>query len=71
MKVLQHCPQEKRRGQMSAPPSLAASRESLHEPRSRSQTPIDPSKRYSADLSQMDEHDLGVSQGVATAQRGM
>ena len=55
---------------MSAPPSLAASRESLHEPRSRSQTPIDPSKRYSADLSQMDEHDLGINQGAATAQRG-
>ncbi|GFO14917.1 mitogen-activated protein kinase kinase kinase 7 [Plakobranchus ocellatus] len=44
-----------RQGQLSAPPSLAASRESLHDPRgSRSVTPVlDPggSKRFSADLS--------------------
>ncbi|KAK7107891.1 mitogen-activated protein kinase kinase kinase 7-like isoform X8 [Littorina saxatilis] len=63
--------EEKKRGQNSAPPSLAASRESLHDPRSRSGTPVDSSKRYSADLSQLDEHDLGsISQGAATAQRG-
>ncbi|KAK7107890.1 mitogen-activated protein kinase kinase kinase 7-like isoform X3 [Littorina saxatilis] len=62
--------EEKKRGQNSAPPSLAASRESLHDPRSRSGTPVDSSKRYSADLSQLDEHDLGsISQGAATAQR--
>lgn len=42
---------------MSAPPSLAASRESLNEARSRSGTPVDSSKRYSADFSQLDEHD--------------
>nr|QNL15283.1 mitogen-activated protein kinase kinase kinase 7-like protein [Littorina littorea] len=64
--------EEKKRGQNSAPPSLAASRESLHDPRSRSGTPVDSSKRYSADLSQLDEHDLGsISQGAATAQRGL
>ena len=55
---------------MSAPPSLAASRESLYDQRSRSGTPVDPSKRYSADLSQMEEQDTGVSYGAATAQRG-
>ncbi|XP_025099165.1 mitogen-activated protein kinase kinase kinase 7-like [Pomacea canaliculata] len=48
---------ERPRGQMSAPPSLAASRESLNEARSRSGTPVDSSKRYSADFSQLDEHD--------------
>lgn len=63
--------EEKQRAQMSAPPSLAASRESLHDPRSRSGTPVDSSKRYSADLSQLDEHDIGINQGAATAQRGM
>ena len=56
---------------MSAPPSLAASRESLHEPRSRSVTPVDSSKRYSADLSQLDEQDAGSSQGPAPVQRGI
>lgn len=62
--------EEKRpRGQMSAPPSLAASRESLHEPRSRSGTPIDSSKRYSADLSQLDEHDFTSTPGAVQAQR--
>ncbi|KAK7479642.1 hypothetical protein BaRGS_00029108 [Batillaria attramentaria] len=64
--------EEKRpRGQMSAPPSLAASRESLHEPRSRSGTPIDTSKRFSADLSQLDEHDFNSTPGAAQAQRGL
>ena len=42
---------EQARGQQSAPASLAASRESLHDPRStsRSGTPVDHLKRYSAD----------------------
>ncbi|PVD28885.1 hypothetical protein C0Q70_11480 [Pomacea canaliculata] len=52
-----HEGEERPRGQMSAPPSLAASRESLNEARSRSGTPVDSSKRYSADFSQLDEHD--------------
>uniref|UniRef100_A0A2C9JMT7 Mitogen-activated protein kinase kinase kinase 7 n=1 Tax=Biomphalaria glabrata TaxID=6526 RepID=A0A2C9JMT7_BIOGL len=50
---------KKPRGQMSAPPSLAASRESLIEPRgSRSATPVDTSKRFSADFTKLDELDL-------------
>ena len=68
------CTQEERRrlplGQMSAPPSLAASRESLHDPRgSRSVTPVmDPGtggpKRFSADLSsKTDDLDFAVSGG--------
>ncbi|XP_076466494.1 mitogen-activated protein kinase kinase kinase 7-like isoform X2 [Babylonia areolata] len=61
--------EEKRRGQMSAPPSLAASRESLHEPRSRSMTPVDSSKRYSADLTELDENDFGSSQAAISGQR--
>ncbi|KAH9505557.1 Mitogen-activated protein kinase kinase kinase 7 [Bulinus truncatus] len=51
---------KKPRGQMSAPPSLAASRESLIEPRgSRSATPVETtSKRFSADFTKLDELDL-------------
>lgn len=42
------------RGQRSAPPSLAASRESLIGIQSpRSVTPVDPQKRYSADISNL------------------
>ncbi|KAL8564032.1 hypothetical protein ACOMHN_016321 [Nucella lapillus] len=63
--------EERRRHQMSAPPSLAASRESLHEPRSRSMTPVDTSKRYSADLTQLDENDFGVKQGAISSQRAL
>ena len=51
---------EQARGQQSAPASLAASRESLHDPRSnsRSGTPVDHLKRYSAD-SRIMECDIG------------
>uniref|UniRef100_A0A0B6ZJ47 Mitogen-activated protein kinase kinase kinase 7 n=1 Tax=Arion vulgaris TaxID=1028688 RepID=A0A0B6ZJ47_9EUPU len=49
----------KPRGQMSAPPSLAASRESLNDPRgSRSATPVDSGKRFSADITTLDEQGL-------------
>ncbi|XP_067674427.1 mitogen-activated protein kinase kinase kinase 7-like isoform X5 [Haliotis asinina] len=55
--------EERHRGQQSAPPSLAASRESLHDPRgSRSGTPVDHYKRYSADLSKLDEYDISSQQ---------
>ncbi|XP_059166329.1 mitogen-activated protein kinase kinase kinase 7-like isoform X2 [Physella acuta] len=54
------------RGQMSAPPSLAASRESLNDPRgSRSATPVDSGKRFSADLTKLDELDLSGHQATA------
>ncbi|XP_041351808.1 mitogen-activated protein kinase kinase kinase 7-like isoform X2 [Gigantopelta aegis] len=50
---------EEGRSQKSAPPSLAASRESLHEPRgSRSGTPVNVFHRYSADLSKLEEYDI-------------
>ncbi|XP_035829055.1 mitogen-activated protein kinase kinase kinase 7 isoform X7 [Aplysia californica] len=60
---------KKPRGQMSAPPSLAASRESLHDPRSsRSATPVDTGKRLSADNTKLDELDLSVQQAAHHAQ---
>ncbi|XP_046325984.2 mitogen-activated protein kinase kinase kinase 7-like isoform X4 [Haliotis rufescens] len=65
--------EERHRGQQSAPPSLAASRESLHDPRgSRSGTPVDHYKRYSADLSKLDEYDISSQQRnqASNPQRG-
>ncbi|KAH3728036.1 hypothetical protein DPMN_053982 [Dreissena polymorpha] len=56
-------PEEENLAQKSAPPSLAASRESLvgiHSPRSG--TPIDFQKRYSADLTHMPEYNI-ITQG--------
>ena len=53
---------------MSAPPSLAASRESLYDPRgSRSATPVNSNlgasgKRLSADPARLDELDLSGQQ---------
>lgn len=48
------------RGQMSAPASLAASRESLAE--GRAGTPVEQYKRYSADLTRLSEGDI-LTQG--------
>ncbi|XP_013073733.1 mitogen-activated protein kinase kinase kinase 7-like isoform X3 [Biomphalaria glabrata] len=63
---------KKPRGQMSAPPSLAASRESLIEPRgSRSATPVDTSKRFSADFTKLDELDLSGQHVMPPPHRGM
>ena len=55
---------------MSAPPSLAASRESLHDPRSsRSATPVDlGGKRLSADNTRLEELDLSMQQAAHHAQ---
>ncbi|KAL4233613.1 Mitogen-activated protein kinase kinase kinase 7 [Mactra antiquata] len=55
--------EEENKSQKSAPPSLAASRESLagvHSPRAN--TPVDHQKRYSADLTNLQEYDI-MSQG--------
>ncbi|CAL1527200.1 unnamed protein product [Lymnaea stagnalis] len=61
---------KKPRGQMSAPPSLAASRESLNDPRgSRSATPVDSGKRFSADMTKLDELDLSGHQITAPPHR--
>lgn len=58
--------EEENRGQKSAPPSLAASRESLIGIQSpRSGTPVDLyQKRYSADLTKLEEYDI-MSQGAS------
>ncbi|XP_048767428.2 mitogen-activated protein kinase kinase kinase 7-like isoform X2 [Ostrea edulis] len=50
------------RGQMSAPASLAASRESLAEGHGRAGTPVEQYKRYSADLTRLSEGDI-LTQG--------
>lgn len=56
---------------MSAPPSLAASRESLNDARgSRSATPVESGKRFSADLSRLDELDLPGHQAQVQPNRG-
>lgn len=54
---------EQFRGQQSAPPSLAGSRESLNDPRSssRSGTPVDQHKRYSADIGEISNSNNGNS----------
>ncbi|XP_074662545.1 mitogen-activated protein kinase kinase kinase 7-like isoform X2 [Tubulanus polymorphus] len=54
--------EEKVPGRTSAPASLAASRESLDSAKSRSSTPSFEFKRYSADLSKLEEVDI-LSQG--------
>lgn len=47
---------------MSAPASLAASRESLAEGHGRAGTPVEQYKRYSADLTRLSEGDI-LTQG--------
>ncbi|XP_053397164.1 mitogen-activated protein kinase kinase kinase 7-like isoform X2 [Mercenaria mercenaria] len=63
--------EEENRSQRSAPPSLAASRESLIGIQSpRSGTPVDhQQKRYSADLTNLQEYDI-MSQGVGVHPKG-
>ncbi|XP_060572667.1 mitogen-activated protein kinase kinase kinase 7-like isoform X2 [Ruditapes philippinarum] len=63
--------EEESRSQRSAPPSLAASRESLIGIQSpRSGTPVDhQQKRYSADLTNLQEYDI-MSQGVGIHPKG-
>ncbi|BFZ10308.1 hypothetical protein BsWGS_13345 [Bradybaena similaris] len=63
---------KKPRGQMSAPPSLAASRESLNDPRSsRSATPVDTGKRLSADLTTLEEFNVANNQTSTQAPRAI
>ena len=64
--------QEDSRGQKSAPPSLAASRESLIGIQSpRSGTPVDMfQKRYSADLTKLEEYDIMTQGSSPTHPRG-
>ncbi|KAJ8315147.1 hypothetical protein KUTeg_007297 [Tegillarca granosa] len=61
------------RGQMSAPASLAASRENLvdgHSRSPRSGTPVDHLKRYSADLSRLMECDIMTQSSSGSGSSG-